>query len=56
MSESESGHPCEQTHRIKCLIRERGSNLTTAFVFVLGDAGVRWNSREHGDMPRLPFW
>jgi hypothetical protein len=31
----------EQTHRAKFMIRDRGSNFTTAFDAVLADAGIR---------------
>ena len=31
----------EQTHRVKFMIRDRGSNFTTAFDVVLADAGIR---------------
>ena len=31
----------EQTHRVKFMIRDRGSNFTTAFDAVLADAGIR---------------
>jgi hypothetical protein len=31
----------EQAHRVKFMIRDRGSNFTTAFEAVLADAGIR---------------
>jgi len=31
----------EQAHRVKFMIRDRGSNFTTAFDAVLADAGIR---------------
>jgi len=31
----------EQTHRVKFMIRDRGSNFTSAFDAVLADAGIR---------------
>jgi hypothetical protein len=31
----------EQAHRVKLMIRDRGSNFTTAFDAVLADAGIR---------------
>jgi hypothetical protein len=31
----------EQTHRVKFMIRDRGSNFTTAFDAVLASAGIR---------------
>ncbi len=31
----------EQTHRVKFMIRDRGSNFTAAFGAVLGDVGIR---------------
>ena len=31
----------EQTHRVKFMIRDRGSNFTAAFDAVLADAGIR---------------
>ena len=31
----------EQTHRVTFMIRDRGSNFTTAFDTVLADAGIR---------------
>jgi putative transposase len=31
----------EQAHLVKCMIRDRGSNFTTAFDAVLADAGIR---------------
>jgi putative transposase len=31
----------EQTHRVKFMIRDRGSNFTTAFDAVLADVGIR---------------
>jgi putative transposase len=35
----------EQTHRVKFMIRDRGSNFTAAFDAVLADAGIRRMSR-----------
>jgi hypothetical protein len=31
----------EQAHRVKFMIRDRGSNFTAAFDVVLADAGIR---------------
>ena len=31
----------EQAHRVKLMIRDRGSNYTAAFNAVLADAGIR---------------
>ena len=31
----------DQAHRVKFMIRDRGSNFTTAFDAVLADAGIR---------------
>ena len=31
----------DQAHRAKVMIRDRGSNFTTAFDAVLADAGIR---------------
>ena len=31
----------DQTHRVKFMIRDRGSNFTAAFDAVLADAGIR---------------
>jgi hypothetical protein len=33
--------PGEQAHRVKFMIRDRGSNFTAAFDTILADAGVR---------------
>ena len=32
---------CEQAHRAKFMIRDRGSNYTAAFDAILADAGIR---------------
>ena len=48
----------EQPHRVKFLIRDRGSNFTAAFDAVLADAGIRTvlcTSRRRAMKPRVAY-
>ena len=41
----------DQAHRVKFMIRDRGSNFTIAFDAVLADAGIRTRALQHPDAP-----
>ena len=41
----------EQAHRVKFMIRDRGSNFTSAFDVVLADAGIRTVLVQRPDAP-----